>query len=311
MIFLAVGRRHSPTPRDPERPGPPRRGDDDRAQLHRGRRLRAVGRHARPVGDLGRRGRLLLRPAIRRRVSDADAGLLRSAGPMTKSHGGRRRIRRTVDAVHHPDAGRRAVLRSGPRRRDLVGRADLTPSRRLAGGLDRVPARSPAVHVADPAGPAAARPGPWCSTSCPRRPGCAAARGDSARSGWTGGPTGSPRGGSHGARRPGRPAAAAGPDDRRSSPRRPRPRSTAATSASPQGPPGPGMTRSRPPFAVGAAVLVANQSDIISPSQPHSPLTTPLLTWSCSVAATPLTSLYAAMIVHGLASSTQISNGSR
>ena len=45
-----------------------------------------------------------------------------------------------------------------------------------------------------------------------------------------------------------------------------------ATSASPHGPSGPGMTRSRPPFAAGPAVLVANQSDMISPSQPHSPL---------------------------------------
>ncbi len=64
-------------------------------------------------------------------------------------------------------------------------------------------------------------------------------------------------------------------------------------------------------MAAGPAVLVANQSDITSPSQPHSPLTTSLITWFCSVAATPLTSLYAAMIDQGLDSVTAISKGSR
>ena len=69
------------------------------------------------------------------------------------------------------------------------------------------------------------------------------------------------------------------------------PACTAATRASPQGPSGPGITRSSPPLAAGAAVLVANQSDMSRPSQPHSPLSTPLLSSSCSVAATPFTSL--------------------
>ena len=89
------------------------------------------------------------------------------------------------------------------------------------------------------------------------------------------------------------------------------PASTAATSAGPQGPVGPGITRSSPPFAAGAADCVANQSDISSPRQPHSPLRIPLLTGPCSVAAMPLTSLYAAITDHGSASSTAISNGSR
>ena len=44
------------------------------------------------------------------------------------------------------------------------------------------------------------------------------------------------------------------------------PARTAATSASPHGPVGPGMTRSSPPLAAGAAVLVANQSDMIRPA---------------------------------------------
>lgn len=41
---------------------------------------------------------------------------------------------------------------------------------------------------------------------------------------------------------------------------------TAATSASPHGPVGPGITRSSPPLADGAVVLVANQSDMMSPA---------------------------------------------
>ena len=46
-------------------------------------------------------------------------------------------------------------------------------------------------------------------------------------------------------------------------PRRPRPRRPARR---PTGPSGPGITRSSPPLAAGAAVLVANQSDMIRPS---------------------------------------------
>jgi hypothetical protein len=89
------------------------------------------------------------------------------------------------------------------------------------------------------------------------------------------------------------------------------PSSTAFTSAPPHGECRAGITRSRPPFAAGATDLVANQSDISSPSQPHSPLRVPLLTSSCSVAGTPFTSLYAAITDHGSASVTAISNGSR
>ena len=86
---------------------------------------------------------------------------------------------------------------------------------------------------------------------------------------------------------------------------------TAATSAVLHGLCSAGITRSRPPFAAAATDLVANQSDISSPSHPHSDLRMPLFISSCSVAGTPLTSLYAAITDHGSASWTAISNGSR
>ena len=53
---------------------------------------------------------------------------------------------------------------------------------------------------------------------------------------------------------------------------------TAATSLSPQGPSGPGMTRSSPDSALGTVVVVADQSETTTPLNPQSDLST-----SCSI----------------------------
>ena len=62
------------------------------------------------------------------------------------------------------------------------------------------------------------------------------------------------------------------------------PTRTAASRPSAHGPPGPGITRSRPPSAGSTTVFVASQSLITTPSKPHSPLRMPVRSGSCAVA---------------------------
>ena len=69
-----------------------------------------------------------------------------------------------------------------------------------------------------------------------------------------------------------------------------RPSRTAATSASPHGPSGPGMARSSAALPAASVLRAAVQSDITSPSQPHSSCR---ICWSIgdSVIVGPLTAL--------------------
>ena len=88
------------------------------------------------------------------------------------------------------------------------------------------------------------------------------------------------------------------------------PARTAATSESPQGPTGPGITRSSAARADASVERVANQSDMTSPSNPSS-------RWRrsrsslLSVIGSPLTPLYAAITDQTPASRTIASNGAR
>ena len=66
---------------------------------------------------------------------------------------------------------------------------------------------------------------------------------------------------------------------------------TAATSASPHGPCGPGMTTSSPALADAAVERVANQSETTTPSNPSSSFSTPVISGSLSVMLTPSTEL--------------------
>ena len=84
---------------------------------------------------------------------------------------------------------------------------------------------------------------------------------------------------------------------------------TAATRAAPQGPFGPGMTRSSSSSPAAASVRAAYQSDMTSPSKPHSPLSTSRCSGD-SVIVVPLTWLYADMTAH-TPSATIVSNGAR
>ena len=88
------------------------------------------------------------------------------------------------------------------------------------------------------------------------------------------------------------------------------PARTAATRASPHGPAGPGITRSSRPSPAAASERAANQSDMTTPSKPHSPLRTSR-SIGCSVIVVPFTELYAAITVHAPASPMIASNGAR
>jgi hypothetical protein len=93
------------------------------------------------------------------------------------------------------------------------------------------------------------------------------------------------------------------------------PESTASSRCCSHGPPGPGMTRSRPPRAVETVLLAASQSLTTTPSKPHSPFRTALIRLACSVAGalwTPSsTRLYAAITLQTPASFTALSKGAR
>ncbi len=69
------------------------------------------------------------------------------------------------------------------------------------------------------------------------------------------------------------------------------PSSTALTSASAQGPDGPGMDRSSPPSAVAVVLRAACQSETTTPSKPHSSLSTSRSRAGFSVMLAPLTRL--------------------
>jgi len=66
---------------------------------------------------------------------------------------------------------------------------------------------------------------------------------------------------------------------------------TAATSLSPHGPSGPGMTRSRPASAGGAVDVVADQSETTTPLNPQSVLSTSQSSGELAVIVAPLTEL--------------------
>ncbi|OIQ77934.1 hypothetical protein GALL_403680 [mine drainage metagenome] len=87
------------------------------------------------------------------------------------------------------------------------------------------------------------------------------------------------------------------------------PLSTAATSASPHGPSGPGITRSCA-AAAERSDRTAVQSEITTPSNPHTPLSGSARR-SFSLMVTPPTALYALMTVQVPASTTVRSNGAR
>ena len=71
------------------------------------------------------------------------------------------------------------------------------------------------------------------------------------------------------------------------------------------------MARSSPASAVGTTLRQASQSETIAPVKPHSPLSTPRSSRSCSVILAPLTALYAAITMTAPASRTLASNGTR
>ncbi len=83
----------------------------------------------------------------------------------------------------------------------------------------------------------------------------------------------------------------------------------AATSASPHGPSGPGMTRSCA-AAAARSDRTAVQSEITTPSNPHAPLSGSARR-SLSLMVTPPTALYALITAHVPASTTVRSNGAR
>ena len=69
------------------------------------------------------------------------------------------------------------------------------------------------------------------------------------------------------------------------------PSATAAASCPPHGPSGPGIARSRAARAVPAVLRAACQSDVTTPSKPHSPFSTSRSRRACSVIGIPLTLL--------------------
>jgi hypothetical protein len=69
------------------------------------------------------------------------------------------------------------------------------------------------------------------------------------------------------------------------------PARTAATSLSPHGPWGPGITRSRPATALGAVDVVADQSDTTTPPKSHSPLSRSWSSGEFAVMVAPFTEL--------------------
>ena len=88
------------------------------------------------------------------------------------------------------------------------------------------------------------------------------------------------------------------------------PSRTAAISASPHGPLGPGMTRSSAAPAEASVDRAANQSDMTSPSNSHSPWRTSRSS-GLSVIGWPLTPLYAAITDQTSPSRTIASKGAR
>ena len=69
------------------------------------------------------------------------------------------------------------------------------------------------------------------------------------------------------------------------------PSATALASSSPQGPSGPGIDRSSVATAVGTVLRAACQSDVTTPSKPHSSLSTSRSSRAFSVIRSPLTLL--------------------
>ena len=95
---------------------------------------------------------------------------------------------------------------------------------------------------------------------------------------------------------------------RRARLRRPRPRAPRRRASSPNHCGGPGISRSSPAFAAGAVLCVPYQSDITTPSKPHSSRSI-ASSAACSLQYVPWTRLYAAMTAHVPASRTAASNG--
>ena len=88
------------------------------------------------------------------------------------------------------------------------------------------------------------------------------------------------------------------------------PARTAATSAAPHGSPAAGITTSSPALALASVLRAAVQSEITTPSKPHSSFSRSCRSGRCSVMVAPLTPLYAAITAQTPAATIR-SNGRR